>query len=61
MDVVDIVSDFKKEIDAQVEQIRLILMTGQCKDHEQYKFFTGQLHQLYNMQDFIRSYRKVEE
>jgi len=37
------------------------LMTGQVKDMEQYKFFTGQLHQLYNMQDFIKSYKKIED
>jgi|TARA_R100001460_G_scaffold29353_2_gene58427 hypothetical protein len=61
MDGFDLVSDIRKEIQIQIDSIQNILMTGQVKDMEQYKFFTGQLHQLYNMQDFIKSYKKIED
>ena len=44
MDGFDLVSYIRKEIQIQIESIQNILMTGQVKDMEQYKFFTGQLH-----------------
>jgi|TARA_R100001530_G_scaffold19932_2_gene16714 hypothetical protein len=58
MDIVDILSDLHKEIDFQLNQVKETYMSGQLKDMEQHKFLQGQLYQLYNMQDFIKSYKK---
>jgi|9_EtaG_2_1085328.scaffolds.fasta_scaffold76330_3 hypothetical protein len=61
MEFLDIFSDIKRELKDQEEQIDLILKRGQVKDMEQYKFLLGQLHQIYNMHEFMRSYKKMED
>jgi|TARA_R100000687_G_C6407225_1_gene144711 hypothetical protein len=60
MDIVDIFTDLHKEIELQLKQIQDTYMDGQLRDMEHHKFLQGQLLQLYNMQDFMKSYNKEE-
>ena len=58
MDIVDILTDFHKQIETQLGLIQETYMDGQLRDMEHHKFLQGQLHQLYYMQDFLRNYNK---
>tara|TARA_R100001244_G_scaffold46553_1_gene41621 strand:+ start:458 stop:643 length:186 start_codon:yes stop_codon:yes gene_type:complete len=61
MDIIDILTDLHKELDFQLSEIQTIYMSGSLRDMEQHKFLQGQLLQIYNMQEFISNYKKLEE
>tara|TARA_R110000796_G_scaffold239705_1_gene360469 strand:+ start:6119 stop:6304 length:186 start_codon:yes stop_codon:yes gene_type:complete len=61
MDIINILTELEKELNFQLKDIQNIYMSGSLRDMEQHKFLQGQLHQLYNMQEFISNYKKLEE
>jgi|TARA_R110000803_G_scaffold72556_1_gene136237 hypothetical protein len=61
MDIVNILGELQNEINFQLKEIQNIYMSGSLRDMEQHKFLQGQLHSIYNMQEFINKYKKLEE